>query len=286
MKKNVILLVALFVLMAVGVSAQQADPESDFQVMKNENSVTITKYIGKKREVRIPDRIQDLPVTGIGKEAFKSFTGTSIMIPDSVTNIGDSAFSYCTFLTSITIPNGVTSIGKETFLNCQNLTIVNIPNSINNIGEYAFNGCWKLASITIPYSLTSIGKSAFSCSSITSVSIPSSVTSIGDGAFSSCSKLTSVIIPDSVTVIEKDAFNSCENLASVTIGNGVTSIIGGGNFLSCPKLTSVTFNCSIKQNYMSNTAFDGDLVNKYFMNSGGMGTYKRPDGKSKTWAKQ
>ena len=59
-------------------------------------------------------------------------------IPNSVTSIGDAAFSGCTSLTSVTIPDSVTSIGDVAFYHCHSLTNITIPASVTNIGDYAF----------------------------------------------------------------------------------------------------------------------------------------------------
>ena len=160
-------------------------------------------------------------------------------IPNSVTSIGDYAFSYCSGLTSVTIPNSVTSINEYAFSGCYGLTSVTIPNSVTSIGEYAFSGCSGLTSVTIPNSVTYIGGYTFSrCSGLTSVTIPNSVTSIGESAFDYCSGLTSVTIPNSVTSIGKCAFYGCSGLTSVTIGNSVTSI-GDRAFAFCSGLTKL-----------------------------------------------
>ena len=84
----------------------------------------------------------------------------------------------------LVIPNSVTSIGNYAFYNCDSFTSINIPNSITSIGDYAFSFCSSLTSITLPDSVTSIGEYAFYyCSSLTSINIPNSITSIGDQAF-------------------------------------------------------------------------------------------------------
>ena len=94
---------------------------------------------------------------------------TELTLPDSVTSIGNYAFSGCRSLTSIAIPDGITSIGDYAFYKCVSLTSMTIPEGVTSIGDSAFEGCSSLESITIPDSVTSIGRFAFSlCSALTS----------------------------------------------------------------------------------------------------------------------
>ena len=109
---------------------------------------------------------------------------TNYTIPNSVTTIGDHAFSGCYSLTSINIPNSVTTIEDSAFWGCYSLTSINIPNSVRTIGKHAFQYCKFLTSINIPNGVTTIGKHAFlRCHSLTSITIPNSVTTIEYGAF-------------------------------------------------------------------------------------------------------
>lgn len=142
---------------------------------------------------------------------------TDLIIPNSVTSIGDWAFGDCKSLTSVTIPNSVTSIGDYAFRGCSCLTSVTIGNSVATIGDYAFKYCDNLTSITIPNSVTTIGSEAFyNCKKLTSVTIPNSVTYIGYSAFSGCSGVTTVTLGNSVRNIESQAFQLCGNLKTVT----------------------------------------------------------------------
>ena len=164
---------------------------------------------------------------------------TQLVIPDSVTSIGNYAFSGCTSLTSIKISDSVTSIGNYAFYSCDNLTSVTIGEGITSIGNNVFSYCTSLTSITIPNSVTSIGEDAFSFCGITSITIPNSVTSIGEDAFWACTSLESLTIPDSVTSIGEDALHGCTSLKTLVIGNGVTSI-PSAILWGCSNLESLT----------------------------------------------
>ena len=158
---------------------------------------------------------------------------TSLVIPDSVTNIGDYAFAFCRSLTDIIIPDSVTSIGNWAFWNCRSLTDIVIPDSVTSIGDNAFHFCSSLSNIAISDSVTSIGNNAFSdCRSLTDIVIPDSVTNIGDAAFCGCKSLRTIVIPDSVTSIGNNAFCDCSSLSNLVLPDSVTRI-GGGAFSGC-----------------------------------------------------
>ena len=162
-----------------------------------------------------------------------------------VTEIGDKAFYGCSGLTSITIPDSVTEIGRSAFEKMlYELKRRGILGAVE--GVIAFCYCSGLTSVIIPKGVTLIRYKAFSgCSGLTSITIPDSVTEIGRSAFSSCSGLTSIEIPDSVTLIEEDAFNNCHELKSITIGSGVTSI--GSYALASSKIEYIRFNGTMEE---------------------------------------
>ena len=157
-------------------------------LFSNEKTTLVAYPAAKAPDYEIPNS-----VTAIGDYAFSECVGlTSVTIPNSVTAIGDYAF-YCSGLTSITIPNSVTAIGTAAFSNCSGLTSVTIPNSVTAIGNYAFYRCIGLTSITIPNSVTAIGRSAFAnCTGLTSITIPNSVTAISEYAFSNCTAVNTI----------------------------------------------------------------------------------------------
>ena len=117
------------------------------------------------------------------------------------------AFFNCSSLNTILIPISVTSIGNSAFLGCTSLTNVVISNSVTCIEAYSFAGCSSLTRIIIPDSIICIRDGAFSgCSSLTRIVIPDSITSIGDGAFAGCSSLKTIIIPKGVVCLNGNPF--------------------------------------------------------------------------------
>ena len=173
-------------------------------------------YINRRKvkDIVIPDS-----VTSIGDYAFYRCSDlTSVTIPNSVITIGKNAFGYCSGLTSVTIPNAVKSIGISAFYKCSGLKSASIGESVASIGDYAFYECTGLTLEIIPDSVTTIGDEAFhGCNGIKSINIGNSVKSIGEGAFSVCGGLTSVTIPSSVTSIGRNAFEQCFSLKSLHI---------------------------------------------------------------------
>ena len=143
---------------------------------ENGNSyIQINQYIGNDTNIVIPDMIvineENIPVKVIGNNLFQNNKSIlSITIPDSVTTIGDYAFSGCSSLKTIIIGKNsqLAIIGSYAFYNCTSLTSITIPNSVATIGGNAFSGCSSLISIIIPDSVISIGSYAFRyCSNLT-----------------------------------------------------------------------------------------------------------------------
>jgi hypothetical protein len=181
----------------------------------------------------------------------------SVNIPEEgVIRISDEAFCGCEQLEDMILPKSVTYIGEYAFSNCSRLTELTIPESVASIGGYAFSNCSGLTDLVIPVGVTSIEEGAFSnCSGLTSIKvekentvydsredcnaiieteshkliaacsntiIPENIVTIGTRAFSGCSGLASVVIPRSVTNIYFGVFADCSNLTSIKVEEGNT----------------------------------------------------------------
>src|SRR5262249_43328198 len=138
--------------------------QPEFDVSFKNGGVTIIGYHGSQEAVVIPEVLDFLPVTGIGDGVFANTSISSVVIPASVTSVGDGfwlgPFLGCTNLTSVVIPHSVTNVASKAFTYCTGLTNVVIGNGVKTIGEEAFGECERLANITFGSSVTVIGPEA------------------------------------------------------------------------------------------------------------------------------
>ena len=212
--------------------------------------------------ITVPDGVQSIPA-----RAFYDASNLGIVnLPNSLTSIGQWAFSGCKGLGSITIPDGVQIIEAETFRECINLDTVNLPDglerieygafvecdglegihlpdSINYLGSSVFNGCDNLISVNYPTGWqeeANGGTSPFAgCENLTTITVPEGVQSIPESAFYDASNLRIVYLPNSLTSIGQWAFSGCTGLGSITIPDGV-QIIEAETFKECSNLDTIS----------------------------------------------
>ncbi|MDP4276282.1 MAG: leucine-rich repeat protein [Bacteroidota bacterium] len=173
----------------------------------------------------------------------------SIILPSSITTIGDCAFAGCNKIKSLTIPQSVIYIKPYAFYGCSSLDSIKIPLSVKKIGFEAFVGCSNLQSIFVPSTVVSIEIRAFGgCkgpitvennnplySSLNGVLfnksqtkilqypnfkqstyvIPSTVDTIGALSFAGNTNLKILYIPSTVDIIENESFAGCSELVSI-----------------------------------------------------------------------
>lgn len=154
-------------------------------------------------------------------------------IPYGTEKIKRGKYKYRTDITEVIIPPTVTSIGDEAFAWCKNLKSVTIPGSVKSIGIAAFYGCINLTKVAISNGVKSIGIAAFAiCSRLTNIAIPDSVVAIGGNAFDCCTNLTNISFGKHYEVICMCTFGQCKKLKSIP-KNYKAFYIENGNELWC-----------------------------------------------------
>ena len=122
-------------------------------------SVTLTKLSAKEKKakkVTIPKTVTinnvKYRVTGIAAKAFKNSKKLqTVVIPDTVTEIGTGSFEGCKKLKSVTIGKNVTSIGKNAFKNCKNLKKITVKSTkLKKVGKGALTGINRKCIIKVP----------------------------------------------------------------------------------------------------------------------------------------
>lgn len=265
----------------------EGDP-TKFIFTETATEATLKQYTGTLTSVTIPSTYHGKPVTVIGSGSNPVFSSsvTEVIIPNSVTSIGNDAFRNCGLTGTLTIPNSVKSIGQSAFLGCIGLTSIAIPNNVKSIGQSAFLGCTGLTNVTISSSVTTIGNGVFyDCSKLTSITVD-----IANPNYSSMNgvlfdkpqntiiafpagKAGAYTIPSSVTNIENNVFVNCIGLTSVTIPSDVTSI-GVNNFSNCSVLTDIN---------VDNTNANYSSINGVLFNKAQTTIIKFPTGKTGTY---
>ena len=194
---------------------------------QNNHQIGLTAGVPKPSgDLVIPETIHsggaDWTVTEILDEAFRESTITSVVIPNTVTAIGNRAFYLCTSLSgTVVIPNSVNSVGYTAFCRCDRMTEVVLPEKDVTYGNECFMTTGLTGTLVLPEGLTVVSNGMFrNNDKLTNIVIPNTVTTIMADAFSYCGNLETVQIPSSVTTIERNPFNSCEKIESVTVEEG------------------------------------------------------------------
>lgn len=171
-----------------GGCAGQIFSMSDKFVVKNKVLYTkdgkeLIACFSKAKELTIPNTVKR-----VRSCAFMRSEIETVILPDSITEIGIGAFGYAK-IKSVRLPKGLKVIPTEAFCGSDIESIV-IPDAVLKIEPYAFNVCKKLEVVQMSNNIESIEEQAFSyCMKLRTMNFPKTLKFIGDKAFFCCHKL-------------------------------------------------------------------------------------------------
>lgn len=240
---------------------EQVNPASDFAYTADGGEVTITDYIGTSEHVLIPDAIDGLPVTALGHRAFYEKTVTTVVVPDSVTEIGAACFSGDNYLVSLKLPDGLKRLPPASLESCMRLYDFDLPQSLEKIYSSVFEFNYYLTHLTLPSSLTEIEQLNFiglyGLQSLTlaednaafKLDETNGLLMTADGTrllhcFSDISPAEEIILPESVKIVDPFAFHYDYDVKRIVLPEGVETI-GAMAFAMCPNLTEIVIPASV-----------------------------------------
>ena len=234
---------------------------------------------------KIPfNNIHDNPLANKAALYINGAPLVDLVIPSTVTSLGDYSFVGCTSIKTVTMEDGVTNIGDYAFYRCSGIESVILGNSVKFVDALAFAECTALCRVVIPKSIEQMGYGAFlsvenvktveflgdiedwckvsfeagGCANLleggaelyingellVNLVIPDTITEIKAYTFCHCNSIKSVVVPSSVTAIGERAFYQCDSIEEITLGQGVLSI-GEYAFHNC-NLKKVIYNGSLE----------------------------------------
>lgn len=219
----------------------------------------ITGYGGSTTNLVIPEKIDDIPVTVIGKRAFANDTSLQYLtIPSTIKAIQAEAFAGCSALKQVNYNASATSI-PDVWIYDSNKGI-GVFSGAGSAADGGFKVVFGSSVTTVPAklfdtaSLNAYGAKGYDYAHVGQVEFASSVTTIGASAFRNCDDLTAVTLGSGVTSISENAFWNCGMLEEINF-SGALHTIGAYAFQHCTGLTDITWGTALSE--ICRNAFQG-----------------------------
>ena len=194
---------------SLGIEVNPYDIDENGVLLSTGNNLALMDENGT---LVIPDS-----VTEIGEGAFANEGLKTIIIPGTVKKIGINAFAYNTKLETVIMQEGVEEIGSNAFRDCTNLKNVELPESLIKIGEVAFYNCINLQEISIPSKIKIIESYTFAaCTRLGKIELKEGLEEIKGNSFLSTA-FSEITIPSTVDTIGSSVFYGNKNLKNIII---------------------------------------------------------------------
>lgn len=178
-----------------------------------------TEYPVKFRTIMLGESVRE-----IGAYAFATARRLeNVMLPQSVRTIGEYAFYRCGKLNTVNIPEGVEILPEYCFSDCYELTHIALPSTLKRIGRFCMN-MTALCELKLPAGLEVMERSAFSCGFFPEVIVPAGCRFEDGGQFSDNDILKKVVLPEGMTEIPDYMFSGCNYLEEINFPSTLTSI--------------------------------------------------------------
>lgn len=240
---------------------ERVNPASDFDCTAENGEVTITDYTGTREHVLIPSEIGGFPVTALADKAFYEKHVTTVVVPDSVTEIGEACFSGDNYLVSLTLPDGLAELPPIALESCYSLMDFELPKGLKTIGASALQAIFYLTHLTIPAGVTDIEQMNFlMMHGLEEVSVAEGSTSFTYDAengllmtadkarllhcFFHLAPQKEIILPEGMKTIDPFAFHYDVTVEKIVLPEGAETI-GLLAFGICPKLTEIVIPQSV-----------------------------------------
>ncbi len=245
---------------------------------------TIQGEAFKARKACEFDWSQNTVLEYIGYKAFNYSELSEAILPESVTFVGDEAFSNCTKLVNVRLGRAMTYFGDDMFKNSKKVVVsfpedadyhivgemiynkavtkalyfngtknapkitdVVIPSTVTEIAD-GFLKNVKITSLTLNEGLQKIGANAFYSTKITSLTLPSTVKEVGASAFQGNSYITSLSLNDTLTKVGEKAFYGLSKAAIKKITIPADAVVGASAFAGLSLLEEADFQAKVLPN--------------------------------------
>ena len=226
----------------IGEAAFRYNNLPSLQLPNGLETIDQSAFINSKNLSEAPVVIPQT-VTSIGQNAFRECDQLiSFTFPESLTTWGQSVLENCDELQTVVFPKNFTTIPRSTCYTCKKLQNVTFPENLEVIEPYAFYDSESFGALTLPPTMKTVGEESFRYSMMPSLTLNEGLETIGRNAFRECDRLKEVTLPSTIKNLGHAAFWTCDSLRTITFAENMPNLTlsGDSHFAHNAQLVNVT----------------------------------------------